>query len=138
MSDKRFSALSSDPRYRLPSRKEARTAVDPRFKTLFTDREFQKKAKVDRYGRKLDPRSGKKELQKRYTLEKDERPKGKEKARGVEREVVGSSDASESEDRMETKGPAKYDTVAENGINRLVSTLDTYLVVQNEQCFQRT
>lgn len=99
MADKRFAALASDPRYRLPSKKQAQTAVDPRFKRLFTDQGFQKKAAVDRYGRKLKPDSGKKELEKRFRLEDDEEdnePK-KGKSKKPMREVVGSSDESEEE-----------------------------------------
>lgn len=99
MADKRFAALASDPRYRLPSKKQAQTAVDPRFKRLFTDQGFQKKATVDRYGRKLKPDSGKKDLEKRFRLEDDDEdnePK-KGKPKKPTREVVGSSDESESE-----------------------------------------
>lgn len=99
MADKRFAALASDPRYRLPSKKQAQTAVDPRFKRLFTDQGFQKKATVDRYGRKLKPDSGKKDLEKRFRLEDDDEdnePK-KGKSKKPTREVVGSSDESESE-----------------------------------------
>lgn len=72
MSDDRFKALKSDPRYRLPSKKEARTAVDPRFKTLFTDQEFRKKAAVDRYGRKIKPEASARDLEKLYRLDQDE------------------------------------------------------------------
>ncbi|KAI6887049.1 hypothetical protein KC360_g1766 [Hortaea werneckii] len=99
--DPRFAALASDPRYRLPGKKESRTAVDPRFGRLFTDQEFRKKASVDRYGRKVKPAAGKKELEKLYRLEKDDhKPKaqGDKKAGKAEREVVGSDDDSEEED----------------------------------------
>ncbi|TKA69961.1 hypothetical protein B0A55_08475, partial [Friedmanniomyces simplex] len=89
MADQRFDALSRDPRYRLPSKKEKRTAVDPRFGRLFTDQGFRKKASVDRYGRKVDSEQGTKELERLYRLEKDDEP---EKVKKVEREVVGSSD----------------------------------------------
>ncbi|KAM0713059.1 hypothetical protein Q7P35_000510 [Cladosporium inversicolor] len=120
MADKRFAALASDPRYRLPSKKQAQTAVDPRFKRLFTDQGFQKKASVDRYGRKLKPDSGKKELEKRFRLEDDDEednePK-KGKSKKPTREVVGSSDESEEEsDDGETLGvdPARGGGFAES------------------------
>ncbi|EME78684.1 uncharacterized protein MYCFIDRAFT_205136 [Pseudocercospora fijiensis CIRAD86] len=113
MSDKRFSALAKDPRYRLPSKKEARTAVDPRFKTLFTDQEFRKKASVDRYGRKIKPDAGKKELERLYRLDKDDES-AKKADKKVEREVVGSSDESEGgedesedEELVEKRDPAR-------------------------------
>lgn len=83
MSDSRFDALQKDPRYRLPSRKDARTSVDPRFKSLLTDQEFRKKAHVDRYGRKIKLDSEKKH--------------DKKKSKVKEREVVGSSEEEDSE-----------------------------------------
>ena len=90
MSDPRFAALRTDPRYRLPSRKESRTAVDPRFKRLFTDQDFRKKAKVDRYGRKIQAETGKKELEKLYRLDNDEK---KDKTN----RVVGSDESNDDE-----------------------------------------
>jgi hypothetical protein len=96
MTDKRFAGFTSDPRYRLPKKKDAQTAVDPRFK--LTDQGFQNKPAVDRYGRKLKPASGKKNPEKRFRLEDDEdnEPK-KGKSKKPAREVVGSSDESEEE-----------------------------------------
>lgn len=120
MADKRFAALSSDPRYRLPSRKQAQTAVDPRFKALFTDQGFRKKASVDRYGRKLKPDAGKKELEKRFRLEEDDEdvPKAKTKSQPKvkEREVVGSSDESDEEDE-EDEGLTVRDRAREGGFS---------------------
>lgn len=116
MADSRFSALSKDPRYRLPSRREARTSVDPRFKTLFTDQEFRKKAGVDRYGRKIKPEAGKKELERLYQLDKEEKPKPKSKGeKKQEQEVKGSEseqedddhDESEDEELVATRDPAR-------------------------------
>ncbi|KAI7254419.1 hypothetical protein KC352_g11837, partial [Hortaea werneckii] len=115
--DPRFAALASDPRYRLPGKKESRTAVDPRFGRLFTDQEFRKKASVDRYGRKIKPEAGKRELEKLYRLDKDDsKPKSQEdKTAGkAEREVIGSDDESEEEgsedaeeERVERRDPAR-------------------------------
>ncbi|KJX94679.1 pre-rRNA-processing protein ESF1 [Zymoseptoria brevis] len=103
MADNRFSALNSDPRYRLPNKKESRTAVDPRFKTLFTDQEFRKKATVDRYGRKIKPDSNKKDLEKLYRLDAADQPKAKLKSgKKQDREVPGSSEEeSGTEDDVE-------------------------------------
>lgn len=106
MADERFNALSTDPRYRLPSRREARTAVDPRFKTLFKDPEFQKKASVDRYGRAPKPGSGKKELERLYRLEKQKKPTklGRDSV-GDERDdsEEGDEDQAEDEELVEKK-----------------------------------
>ncbi|GAM90201.1 hypothetical protein ANO11243_082420 [Dothideomycetidae sp. 11243] len=53
--DDRFSKFSQDPRYRLPSSKNARVAVDKRFSRMFKedDQDFNRQAKVDKYGRKV-------------------------------------------------------------------------------------
>ncbi|PIA89536.1 Pre-rRNA-processing protein esf1 [Cercospora beticola] len=117
MSDSRFEALQKDPRYRLPSRKEARTSVDPRFKTLFTDQDFRKKATVDRYGRKIKPEAGKKELERLYRLEK--------KPKKQEREVAGSSEEDseeESEEEEELVTAKKHDPARDGGFDESSSS----------------
>lgn len=100
MADERFSALKSDPRYRLPSGKEKRTAVDARFQSLFTDQEFRKKAAVDRYGRKIKPEANARDLEKLYRLERD----GEE---DVERDI-------EEEEEKKVKKGKKSVRIAEN------------------------
>ncbi|TKA33783.1 hypothetical protein B0A50_00619 [Salinomyces thailandicus] len=132
--DDRFSALSRDPRYRLPSKKEARTAVDPRFGSLFTDEEFRKKASVDRYGRKIKPEAGKKELEKLYNLDIDDVEEDQKEAKGgklarkdsgkkqeIEKKVVGSSDEEEEsasdeidEELVRRKDPARQGGFSES------------------------
>ncbi|KAK5132288.1 hypothetical protein LTR08_009196 [Meristemomyces frigidus] len=98
MADQRFSALNNDPRYRLPNRKDARTAIDPRFGRLLTDGDFRKKASVDRYGRKVAADSGRKELERLYRLDKPVKaPVGKQ----VAREVVGSDEEEEEVEESE-------------------------------------
>lgn len=119
MADKRFAALASDPRYRLPSKKQAQTAVDPRFKRLFTDQGFQKKAAVDRYGRKLKPDSGKKDIEKRFRLEdedEDDNEPKKGKSKKPTREVVGSSAESEEESEDE-EDLAVHDPARQGGFD---------------------
>ena len=113
MADPRFTALAIDPRYRLPSRKQNRTAVDPRFKRLFTDEDFRKKASVDKYGRRIEAESGRRELERAYRLDAGEelREKG---GRGA-REVVGSSeDDEEGEDEALVE---KRDLAREGGFS---------------------
>lgn len=109
MADKRFSALATDPRYRFPSRKKSRTAIDPRFKGVFTDADFQKKATVDRYGRKIKPESAKTEWERLYRLEKED--KTRRPGRGAEGEAAGradeESDQMEEEQLAEKKDPAR-------------------------------
>lgn len=112
MSDSRFTALSKDPRYRLPNRKEARTAVDPRFGRLFNDRDFQKKASVDRYGRKIKPDAGQKELEKLYRLDgEDKHATGEKAQQGVTGSDEESDDEGEGDDEDEDLSKAdKFQT----------------------------
>lgn len=67
--DARFASLSTDPRFRLPSKKHTHTKLDKRFDRILKDDEFSKKASVDRYGRKLEKNAGRKDLERLYQLE---------------------------------------------------------------------
>ncbi|KAH8594410.1 hypothetical protein B0O99DRAFT_687645 [Bisporella sp. PMI_857] len=71
-SDPRFSSFTTDPRFRLPSKKQTRTTVDKRFSRMLKDEEFSNTAKVDRYGRKLSSGGKKKVLERLYLPEEDE------------------------------------------------------------------
>ncbi|KAK4900623.1 pre-rRNA-processing protein esf1 [Elasticomyces elasticus] len=125
MADQRFSALSRDPRYRLPSKKDKRTSVDPRFGELFTDQEFRKKATVDRYGRKIKSEQGTKDLERLYKLDKDDAPGKKKKA---EPEVVGSSEesaGSEVEVEVEDEDVAGKRDPARDGFSESSSEEDS-------------
>lgn len=106
MADSRFNALATDPRYRLPSRKQSRTPVDPRFKRLLTD---EKKSKVDKYGRRTKPAAGTRERR----VDK-QRITGKQAAR----EVVGSSEEeSEEEELLDEETVEKRDPAREGGFS---------------------
>jgi hypothetical protein len=48
----RFVNFETDPKFRLPSKKHAKPALDPRFSRLRSDPDFQNKTSVDRYGRR--------------------------------------------------------------------------------------
>ncbi|KAF1814125.1 hypothetical protein P152DRAFT_480356 [Eremomyces bilateralis CBS 781.70] len=66
--DPRFTSLSTDPRFRLPSQKNTKVRLDDRFSRLLKDEDFTKKASVDRYGRKIEGSRGKKELERLYQV----------------------------------------------------------------------
>lgn len=70
--DSRFANFESDARFRLPSKKQTKTKLDPRFSRLRSDPDFYNKASVDKYGRKIAKDSGKKALAKQYEVESDE------------------------------------------------------------------
>ncbi|KAJ4301593.1 pre-rRNA-processing protein esf1 [Kalmusia sp. IMI 367209] len=70
--DSRFAAFETDPKFRLPSKKHAKTKLDPRFSRLRTDSDFYNKASVDRYGRPISKDAGKKDLERLYELDTEE------------------------------------------------------------------
>jgi hypothetical protein len=72
VNDERFSNFTTDPRYRLPSKKQTRTKIDKRFSRMLKDDDFADTAKVDRYGRKLSSSGKKKALERLYQPEEDE------------------------------------------------------------------
>lgn len=74
--DSRFSNFETDPRFRLPSKKQTKTTIDKRFSRMLKDDDFVATATVDRYGRKIKTDSKKKALERLYQ-EEDEQDKGK-------------------------------------------------------------
>ncbi|PSN62318.1 hypothetical protein BS50DRAFT_533364 [Corynespora cassiicola Philippines] len=70
--DSRFSSFATDPRFRLPSKKQAKTKLDPRFAALKNDPDFYNKATVDKYGRKISKDAGKKDIERFFDLEDDD------------------------------------------------------------------
>lgn len=70
-SDSRFANFETDPKFRLPSKKHAKTKLDPRFSRLRTDSDFHSKASVDRYGRRISKEAGKKDLERMYELDSE-------------------------------------------------------------------
>lgn len=79
-SDPRFSDFATDPRFRLPSKKHARTKIDNRFSRMLTDDDFSNTAKVDRYGRKLSNSGKKKALERLYVPDEEEEDTTEKKA----------------------------------------------------------
>ena len=70
--DPRFASISSDPRFRLPSTKHARVGVDKRFARMFKDDDFNRKPKVDKYGRRVEKSGDNEKLRRLYQAEEDE------------------------------------------------------------------
>ncbi|KAI5279352.1 pre-rRNA-processing protein esf1, partial [Ascosphaera aggregata] len=69
ITDPRFANIQSDPRYRLPSKRNTTVKLDKRFSRMLHDEEFSKNAAVDRYGRKLKRDDTKRQLEVFYRLE---------------------------------------------------------------------
>ncbi|KAI9926697.1 hypothetical protein AWENTII_011318 [Aspergillus wentii] len=72
ITDPRFANIQTDPRYRLPSKRQTHVKLDQRFAHMLHDKDFSKNAAVDRYGRKLARDDTKKQLEKFYRLDEDE------------------------------------------------------------------
>lgn len=52
--DARFDKVYTDPRFVSAPNKLKKVEIDPRFKKMFTEKQFNVIAKVDKYGRKID------------------------------------------------------------------------------------
>ncbi|KAF9887026.1 pre-rRNA-processing protein esf1 [Aspergillus nanangensis] len=72
ITDPRFANIQSDPRYRLPSKRQTHVKLDKRFAHVLSDKDFSRNAAVDRYGRKLARDDTKKQLERFYQLEDGE------------------------------------------------------------------
>ncbi|KAM0346726.1 hypothetical protein ACHAPU_005441 [Fusarium lateritium] len=72
IADQRFADFETDPRFRLPSKRQTKTTIDKRFSRMLNDDEFTATAKVDRYGRKVKSDTKKKALQRLYQEEGEE------------------------------------------------------------------
>jgi hypothetical protein len=70
--DERFAKFQTDPRFRLPSKKQTKTTIDKRFSRMLQDEEFTATAKVDRYGRRIASDTKKKALRRLYREEDEE------------------------------------------------------------------
>lgn len=109
-SDSRFAAFETDPKFRLPSKKHAKTKLDPRFSRLRTDSDFYNKASVDKYGRPISKDAGKKDLERMFELGSDDAsgdeldaPEEKKRDKDVMRELA----------RVQQKG---FDPIRDGGL----------------------
>ena len=108
--------IQTDPRFRLPSRKDTHVRLDSRFAHMLRSDDFSSKAKVDRYGRRLPKNAGEKGLENYYRLEDESNENDEvEGDDEVERELnrvrmedeeIGSSSDEESEEAEEEEDGA--------------------------------
>ncbi|KAH7143772.1 hypothetical protein EDB81DRAFT_796337 [Dactylonectria macrodidyma] len=104
IADERFASFESDPRYRLPSKKQAKTTIDKRFSRMLKDDEFTATAKVDRYGRKLKSDTKKKALQRLYREEGEDEDE--------------DEDEEEDEDKFEAEGEDEIEVDDDDVVQR--------------------
>ncbi|KAL6719146.1 pre-rRNA-processing protein esf1 [Lecanora helva] len=116
ISDPRFANIQTDPRFRLPSKKNTHVQIDQRFAHMLRDDDFSSRAKVDRYGRKLPKSAGRQELKKYYKIEEedeqssedveDEEEEDKierlsERIKGSDARLSSSEDSSSSDEEVD-------------------------------------
>ncbi|KAL2039937.1 hypothetical protein N7G274_007340 [Stereocaulon virgatum] len=97
ISDPRFSNIQTDPRFRLPSKKNTHVQIDKRFARMLRDENFSSRAKVDRYGRRLERDAGRKELEKYYRLA-DEDDNGSDEEEDTDQEVARELERAKAKD----------------------------------------
>lgn len=132
IADKRFASFETDPRFRLPSKKHAKTAIDKRFAGMLTDNDFTATSKVDRYGRKLKSDSKKKALERLYRLEDEDEGEDEsaedddiEAKEGEEEEEEDDVDPDELVQRELRKAHEKYDPARGGGFSSSESDSDS-------------
>ncbi|KAF2467659.1 uncharacterized protein BDR25DRAFT_291605, partial [Lindgomyces ingoldianus] len=107
ISDSRFSSFQTDPRFRLPSKKHAKTKLDSRFSRLLTDDDFHTKASVDRYGRKITKGEGRKKLERFYRVDKESQDEEDDKGdKAIRKELA----------KVDRKGQ-NYDPIRDGGLS---------------------
>ncbi|KAK1993119.1 hypothetical protein LX36DRAFT_661794 [Colletotrichum falcatum] len=111
ITDSRFSNFETDPRFRLPSKKQTKTTIDKRFSRMLKDESFTSTSKVDRYGRKVKSDTKKKALQRLYEPEDGDQEAEEDREEGME------VDADDVVERELAKADAKYDPARGGGFS---------------------
>jgi NUC153 domain len=124
--DPRFAALGTDPRFRLPSKKNTRVKLDKRFSRLLKDKDFTQQASVDRYGRKISKTQGRKRLERLYELPSDEDDEDDEDEHDEDK-GLGSESGEDDEVVIKQlkKAKHKYDPARDGGFSTSESDSDS-------------
>jgi hypothetical protein len=120
ITDARFASFETDPRFRLPSKKNTKTKLDKRFAGMLNDDDFIATAKVDRYGRKLKSDSKKKALERLYEAEEDEESFSDEEDEEEDKEAKEDDIEVEDDDVVRSElraADAKYDPARGGGFS---------------------
>ncbi len=113
ITDARFANFQTDPRFRLPSKRQHKVTVDKRFSRMLTDDDFTVTAKVDRYGRKLRSGDKKKVLQRLYRQEDEPEPDDDSRAD----DDGGGGDDDKLVRRELRRADEKYDPARDGGLS---------------------
>ncbi|EHA19971.1 hypothetical protein ASPNIDRAFT_139340, partial [Aspergillus niger ATCC 1015] len=123
--DPRFANIQTDPRYRLPSKRQTHVKLDKRFAHMLRDKDFSRNAAVDRYGRKLASDDTKKQLERFYQLDEDAQEGEEEEEEGEGEEDDGLEDASVADDEevlRELRKAETYDPARDGGFDESSSS----------------
>ncbi|KAJ9628046.1 pre-rRNA-processing protein esf1 [Taxawa tesnikishii (nom. ined.)] len=133
--DPRFASIATDPRFRLPSSKNARVSIDKRFSRMLRDEDFTKKASVDRYGRKVKKDGARKDLQRLYKMddedqededhdEEEERKVKKGSKKQIEIASASEDEGDEEDDKQAVDESGASDNEVEAELRRLEGKRD--------------
>ncbi|KAK7543181.1 pre-rRNA-processing protein ESF1 [Phyllosticta citricarpa] len=119
INDPRFNKMLTDPRFRLPSKKNTRVTLDKRFAHMLKDDDFSKKASVDRYGRKVSKDAGKKELERIYRVEGEDDDEDEDSEKDDD-PAADESDEADDDDEVQrelARVDRKYDPARDGGFS---------------------
>ncbi|KAF2789557.1 hypothetical protein K505DRAFT_378133 [Melanomma pulvis-pyrius CBS 109.77] len=110
--DNRFANFQSDPRFRLPAKKDAKKELDPRFARLQTDPDFHNQATVDKYGRRIAKVVDEDSEDSEEDDDEDDEQKvapqdGKKKDRAIRKELA----------RADKRGGKNHDPIRDGGFS---------------------
>ncbi|KAJ5653661.1 hypothetical protein N7490_000664 [Penicillium lividum] len=114
ITDPRFASIQSDPRYRLPSKRQTHVKLDKRFKHMLDDKDFSRNAAVDRYGRKLAADDTKQQLKKFYRLDEDDEEEDEDEDAGDNISVADDDEVEKELKRVDVPG---YDPARDGGFS---------------------
>ncbi|PHH51208.1 Pre-rRNA-processing protein ESF1 [Ceratocystis fimbriata CBS 114723] len=119
--DPRFASFETDPRFRLPSKKNAKTKLDKRFSRMLEDDEFMTTAKVDRYGRKVSVDKKKKALERLYQKDSDEEEEEEEEE---DEDKDEDDETSEKGDGTDDESAVEEDSIVQRELRALTAKYD--------------
>ncbi|KAJ5972548.1 uncharacterized protein N7479_002466 [Penicillium vulpinum] len=114
ITDPRFANIQTDPRYRLPSKRQTHVKLDKRFAHVLDDKDFSSNAPVDRYGRKLRKDDTKEKLKQFYQVDEDE-----------EEDEDSADDDLEVQKELKRVNAASYDPARDGGFESSSSEEET-------------
>ncbi|KAG0160313.1 hypothetical protein PDIDSM_7840 [Penicillium digitatum] len=106
ITDPRFANIQTDPRYRLPSKRQTHVKLDKRFAHVLDDKDFSSNAPVDRYGRKLRKDDTKEKLKEFYQVDEDE---------DEDEDEDSADDDEEVQKELKRVNAASYDPARDGG-----------------------